>query len=130
VSSILRHRNALEFPCVYPTALIVGAALLEGPTFLLSIAYFLEGLVLDLVAAGVLLGALAARYPTRARVVGWLERQLALIAREPVLEHRPDEFRMILDHAGGQPFSVHLRGVFSYSSRGAENPERNGLPKS
>jgi hypothetical protein len=66
---------------VYQTALILGAALLEGSTFFLAIAYFLEGLVLDLVAAGVLLGALAARFPTRARVVGWLERQLDLIAR-------------------------------------------------
>ena len=67
---------------VYNTALIVGAALLEGPTFFLAIAYFLEGQILSLVVAGVLLGALATRFPTLPRVTTWLDSQLGLIERE------------------------------------------------
>jgi hypothetical protein len=64
---------------VYQTALIIGAALLEGPTFFLAIAYLLEGQIISLIAAGVLMGALAARFPTPARVTAWLDRQLSLI---------------------------------------------------
>jgi hypothetical protein len=67
---------------VYNTALIVGAALLEGPTFFLAIAYYLEGQILSLVVAGVLLGALATRFPTLLRVTTWLDSQMGLIERE------------------------------------------------
>ena len=64
---------------VYQTALIIWSALLEGPTFFLAIAYYLEGQIPSLVAGGVLTGLLAARFPTPARVTAWLDRQLGLI---------------------------------------------------
>jgi hypothetical protein len=67
---------------VYTTALIVGAAFLEGPTFYLAIAYYLEGQILSLIAAGLLLGALAIRFPTAARVTAWIDRQLGLLEQE------------------------------------------------
>jgi hypothetical protein len=74
--------DAGKLLAIYGTALIIGAALLEGPTFFLAIAYYLEGQLASLVAAGVLIGALAARMPTQARVGAWLERQLSLIEQE------------------------------------------------
>ena len=67
---------------VYTSALIVGAAFLEGPTFYFAIAYYLEGQILSLIGAGLLLGALAIRFPTAARVTAWIDRQLGLLEQE------------------------------------------------
>jgi hypothetical protein len=63
----------------FQTGLVVGAAMLEGPTFFVLIAYFLEGQILSLIAAGVLMGLLVARFPTRSSVSNWLDKQLELI---------------------------------------------------
>jgi hypothetical protein len=78
----LPANNTVKLLAIYHTALIMGAAWLESQTFFLAIAYFREGQILSLVAAGVLIGALAARFPTQARVAAWLERQLGLIDQE------------------------------------------------
>jgi hypothetical protein len=61
---------------LYQTQLIVGAALVEGGAFFATIAYMLEHQYLALGAAGVLLAALLARFPTLDRVNGWLEDKL------------------------------------------------------
>jgi hypothetical protein len=74
--------DAGKLLAVYTTALIIGGALLEGPTYFLLIAYYLEGQIAGLVAAGALMGVLAARFPTQARVRAWLDRQLDLLAQE------------------------------------------------
>src|SRR5262249_26537705 len=50
---------------LYVTRLILGAALLEGAAFLLLIAYLLEGSVLTLAGAGLLLAMLLLKFPTR-----------------------------------------------------------------
>ena len=74
--------DAGKLLAVYQTALIIGAALLEGATFFLAIAYFLEGQILSLIVAGVLMGLLVARFPTRSRVAGWIDRELERIDQE------------------------------------------------
>jgi hypothetical protein len=67
---------------VYNTALIAGAAMLDGATYFLLIAYLLEGNLTTLIAASVLRGLLAARIPTRSRVARWVDWQLELLANE------------------------------------------------
>ncbi len=67
---------------LYQTQLIIGAAVLEGGAFFAAIAYMMERNPLALVTAGVLLGALAARFPTSGRVNAWLDRQLGLLREE------------------------------------------------
>ena len=67
---------------LYQIQLIVGSALAEGGAFFALIAYMLERHPAALGMAAVLLAALMTRFPTRDRVVGWLDRQLALIQEE------------------------------------------------
>jgi hypothetical protein len=67
---------------VYQTTTIVGAALNEGPAFLALIAYMIEGSPVALAVAGLLMGALAARFPSRAGVERWLGDQVEAIERE------------------------------------------------
>lgn len=67
---------------LFQTQLIIGAALLEGGAFFAAIAYMLERSPLALVMAVVLLGTLAARFPTSDRVNAWLDRQLGLLQEE------------------------------------------------
>ncbi len=67
---------------LYQTQLIVGAAILEGGAFFAAIAYMLERNPIAMVTAGVLLGALSARWPTSDRISVWLDRQLALLQEE------------------------------------------------
>jgi len=67
---------------LYQTQLIIGAAILEGGAFFTAIAYMLERNPLALVAAVVLLGTLAALFPTSDRVNAWLDRQLGLLQEE------------------------------------------------
>jgi hypothetical protein len=56
--------------------------LLEGAAFFATIAYMLERNPLALATAIVLLGTLAARFPTSDRVNAWLDRQLGLLQEE------------------------------------------------
>ena len=67
---------------LYQTQLIVSAALLEGPAFFLLIVYLLQGDVLALAMVGVLLAAMAAKFPTRGRVERFLSEQHDLLAQE------------------------------------------------
>jgi hypothetical protein len=67
---------------LYQTQLIVGAAMLEGAAFFAGIAFMLERNPIAAAVALVLLAVLAARFPTRDRVAGWLDRQLELIKEE------------------------------------------------
>jgi hypothetical protein len=67
---------------IYQTQLIIGAAMLEGGAFFAAIAFMLER---KPIAAGmtlVLLIVLAARFPTRDRIVAWLEQQLGQLQEE------------------------------------------------
>jgi hypothetical protein len=67
---------------IYPTQLIIGAALNEGMAFFASIAYMLEGNPIALGTAVVLLGGLVARFPTVDRVNAWLDQQLSKLQIE------------------------------------------------
>lgn len=61
---------------LYQTRMIVGAALIEGPTFFLLIAYLSERSPLALILAVVLILGLALHMPTRGRVTRWIEGQM------------------------------------------------------
>jgi hypothetical protein len=67
---------------LYQTQLIIGAAILESGAFFAAIAYMVERNPLALATAIVLLGALAARFPTADRINAWLDRQLGLLQEE------------------------------------------------
>jgi len=66
----------------YQTGMIVGAALLEGMTLFLLIAYLIEGVPWALFAAIVFLALLAIRFPSRSGVERWVEAQRELIEQE------------------------------------------------
>jgi hypothetical protein len=67
---------------LYLTRLIVGAALVEGAALLLLIAYLVEGSVLTLAGAGLMLAMLLVKFPTRPGLEGWLPDQEELLRRE------------------------------------------------
>ena len=64
------------------TRTIIGAALLEGPVFLLLVAFLAERSALALVAAGVVLLWLASQFPMHAGAANWIENQLLRVADE------------------------------------------------
>jgi hypothetical protein len=66
----------------YQAQMIVGAAILEGATFGLIIAFLVDGTYWTLVAALVLTGLNAFQFPTRGRVERWLSEQRELIEQE------------------------------------------------
>jgi len=70
----------------FQTKTIVGAALLEGATFLNTYAYMAEGWVINLVAVAALLVGVALYFPFRGRIISWLERELANIEQLRQLE--------------------------------------------
>jgi hypothetical protein len=67
---------------IYQTQMLVGAALVEGASFLSLIAYLLEGEWFSLLLAGLLLVVLIAKFPSHAGFALWLERQRELIEQE------------------------------------------------
>jgi hypothetical protein len=67
---------------LYQTRLLVGAALAEGAAFFLLIAYLLEGQIISLAAAGVMLALVLARFPTRSGLEGWLSDQQEQLRQE------------------------------------------------
>jgi len=69
---------------VYQTRLIIGAALLEGAAFFLLTAYFIEGNILGLAGAAVLIVLLLMKFPTRAGLQRWIDRQRALLDQERI----------------------------------------------
>lgn len=58
---------------LYTTKTIIAGALFEGAAFFLLISYLLEGQMLSLVAAIVMIVAVAMHFPTHSRVAGWIE---------------------------------------------------------
>ena len=67
---------------VYQKRMIFGAAMLEGCTFFLIIAYLIERTPYALAGAILLLLALLAQIPTRANIERWIEEQYQLIEKE------------------------------------------------
>jgi hypothetical protein len=67
---------------VFQTRLILAAALLEGGSFFLLIAYLIEGQIYTLLGAIVLVVFLALRFPTRTGVERWLEEQQELLRQD------------------------------------------------
>ncbi len=70
---------------LYQTKTIVGAALIEGVTFFMTIAYLTERNTVALAIAVALILAVAAHMPTRAGVIHWIEDQLRLVEQERAL---------------------------------------------
>ena len=58
------------------TSTIVSVGLFEGAAFCAIIAYFIEGSLLSVILAVALIFGLMLHFPTRSRVIGWMERQL------------------------------------------------------
>jgi hypothetical protein len=73
------QRKLLE---LMATVLIMTAAPLEAGTFFLLISYMVEGYLLAMVLALILLGFLASRFPTQQRTERWLEQQQELLRQE------------------------------------------------
>jgi hypothetical protein len=67
---------------LYMTRTIVAAAILEGATFFLLIAYLLERNVWAVAAAVAFIFLIASHLPTRHGVVHWVEDQLDLLEHE------------------------------------------------
>ena len=70
---------------------LVGAAMLEGVTLLLLVAFILERSPPSLIFAVVLIGGLALHFPTPSSTEAWIEDQLRLLREE----------RQWIDHAVG-----------------------------
>ena len=58
------------------TSTIVSVGLFEGAAFFAIVVYFIEGSLLSVILAVALIFALMLHFPTRSRVIGWMERQL------------------------------------------------------
>jgi hypothetical protein len=71
---------------LYQTKTIIGAAMIEGITFFMLIAYLVERQVVALGIAVALILAIAAHMPTRAGVIHWIEDQLRFVEEERGLE--------------------------------------------
>lgn len=74
--------DAGRLALTYQVKMIIGTALLEGGCFLALVAYMTERQALGLAVAAVLLAALLAHFPTRARVEAWIEDQLHRVEDE------------------------------------------------
>lgn len=74
--------DTLRLASVYQSALIIGAALNEGPAFFALIAYMIEGLPAILGLAVLLILGVAARFPTLTRVEQWIDAQKELVIEE------------------------------------------------
>jgi len=62
--------------CLNQTRTIVGAAIIEGTTFFLLIAFLMERQPLALAVAAALIAGIFANIPTESRVESWIENQL------------------------------------------------------
>jgi hypothetical protein len=67
---------------VYQKRMIFSAALLEGSTFFLIIAYMIERTPYALAGAILLLLALLAQIPSRAGIERWIEEQYQILAQD------------------------------------------------
>lgn len=67
---------------LYQNQMIVGAALNEGAAFFALVATMIERKDAALALALVLIAGVAARFPTRERVLAWIDRQHELMIQE------------------------------------------------
>ncbi len=67
---------------VYLTKTILAGATLEGASFFLLIAYLVEGDVLALVTAAVLIAGIVVMMPSKPGVLRWIEDQLRQVEQE------------------------------------------------
>jgi hypothetical protein len=67
---------------LYQTKTIIGAAMIEGITFFMLIAYLAERQAVALGIAVALILAVAAHMPTRTGVIHWIEDQLRFVEEE------------------------------------------------
>jgi hypothetical protein len=74
-------RQIQPLVAMHQTRLIVGCALLEGAAFLNVVAYMLEGQLMNLVAAGLLVLMIVTQIPTAGRLISWVEDDLSAIDR-------------------------------------------------
>jgi hypothetical protein len=64
---------------VYQGRVIVGAAILEGAAFFNLVTYMLEGQVINLAVAGVLVVVMLCAMPTYGRLENWIQSELTSI---------------------------------------------------
>jgi len=67
---------------LFQTKTVMGAAIIEGVTFFMLIAYMVERWTPILAVAVVLILVIAAHMPTRSGVIHWIEDQLRLVEEE------------------------------------------------
>lgn len=81
-SIIARTGDAGRLIAVHQTKTIVGAALVEGVTFFAIIVYMLTQSTFGLAVACAMIAVQALLFPTRGRVLDWIEAQLRRIEEE------------------------------------------------
>ena len=67
---------------MYQTRTIVAAALVEGPALIALVAYLMEGKLMALGCAAVMLATLATLFPTANSARSWLEGQTAQLVND------------------------------------------------
>lgn len=82
LSIIERTGDAGRLIAVHQTKTIVGAALVEGVTFFAIMVYMLTQSTFGLAVACAMIAVQAALFPTRGRVLDWIEAQLRRIEEE------------------------------------------------
>ncbi|HYW80641.1 MAG TPA: hypothetical protein VE890_13740 [Thermoguttaceae bacterium] len=79
---IERTGDAGKLAMLFMTRMIIAAALLEGAAFCSMVAYMVEQSPMALIVAGVMIIGVALHFPTRSRLIHWIEDQLTLIEQE------------------------------------------------
>jgi len=74
--------NAARLCDIFQTRLILRLALLEGPTFCLLVAYILEGQLVSLITAVLLMAGMLVHFPMQTGVLGWIDEQLRILDQE------------------------------------------------
>ena len=71
---------------IYQTRTILGHAIFEGAAFLNLMAYMMEGQIIALACAALLLVAIVSRFPTRGAIENWIGDELKSIEELRALE--------------------------------------------
>jgi hypothetical protein len=78
----MRAEDAVRLRVLWHVRTIMRAALLEGATFFLLVAYLLEGMDVSLIAAFLFIVRLVCLLPTRTGVENWIDKQQLLLKEE------------------------------------------------
>jgi hypothetical protein len=78
----MQAEDTFRLRVLWHTRTLLRAALLEGATFFLLVAYLLEGMDVSLMVACLFVAGLACLFPARAGVENWMERQRLLLEEE------------------------------------------------